>query len=501
MSAFQKVLPFVMIMFATLLSGCGGGSGGDTTAGIGGTGQIASGTITGFGSIFVNGIEFFDIDSATCVIDDNDSTGNCQANLQLGMVVKVTGTNDGATGNATEVIYNDDVDGPVSTITPYVAGEVTRTLSVLGTTILIDSASTAFTGAKGFNDLAVNDLIEVSGYFDNNGTLNATFVRYKGTLQLGSTATELKGTVTATVPVSGAASPGDTFTVNGITISVVNGTDLGDMGGQVTTGDGVEVRGTLIDPTTIDADRVKPEDDVIGNEGDEVSIEGLITNFVSATSFLVNGQQVNAGSASLDPATLLLENGIKVEVEGNIVNGVLVADTVESRNNDIKINATVDSTDAGTNTITMRFGNGGTLDVQLNNQTQMEDKTGAATGFFDLTDIQTGDYLEIRGFSAPSGMTQIIMASELRRDELDNDLLQGPVDTNGIVADTSITLFGLTFTTDGNTGFENDNGSTNSSTFYAEIQEGCTVKIQDGDLPSTPPDGIADEIELTGSCP
>ena len=45
------------------LSGCGGGGGGDSLAGIGGTGKIASGTITGFGSIFVNDVEYH-IDNA-----------------------------------------------------------------------------------------------------------------------------------------------------------------------------------------------------------------------------------------------------------------------------------------------------------------------------------------------------------------------------------------------------------------------------------------------------
>jgi len=144
MSAFQKVLLPVLVIFTSLLTSCGGGSGGGSVAGIGGTGQIASGTITGFGSIFVNGIEFFDIDSATCVIDDNDSTGNCQANLQLGMVVKITGTNDGSTGNATQIIYNDDIDGPISGLVALIPGNVTRTFTVLGTTVLIDSASTAY---------------------------------------------------------------------------------------------------------------------------------------------------------------------------------------------------------------------------------------------------------------------------------------------------------------------------------------------------------------------
>jgi len=501
MSAFQKLLLPAILFITGLLTGCGGGAGG-TTAGIGGTGQIASGTITGFGSIFVNGIEFFDVDTANCVIDNSDNTGNCQANLQLGMVVKVVGTNDGSTGNATQIIYDDDVDGPVSGLVPFVAGDITRTFNVLGTTVLIDSASTSFAGAKGFSTLADNDLVEVSGFFDNNGILNATFVEYQGTLQFGSTTTELKGMVSATTPASGATSPGDTFTVNGITISLVSGTDLSDMGGTVSTGNMVEVSGTLNAAAAIDADRVEPEDDMIGSESDGVSIEGLVTNFISLSDFRVNGQRVNASGATLEPSTLQLGNGIKVEVEGNVNGGILIASDVESRDNDIKVNATVLSKDQSASTVTMQLGNGGSqsLVIQLNNKTQMEDNAGGIP-MFSLMDIQPGNFLEIRGFSVTVAMTQQLVASELRRISTSDDLLQGPVDTNGVVAGSSITILGVTFTTDINTSFEDANGDdTDSATFYASVQDGCTVQIQDGDVPGTPPDGIADEMNLEESC-
>ncbi len=136
MSAFHKMLQTLLVVLTVLLSGCGGGGsagGGTNTAGIGGTGRIASGTITGFGSIFLNGTEYFGINTANCIIDDNDRTGNCQQNLELGMVVEVTGTIDGTTGIATQVIFDDDVDGPVSGISAINPGDVTRTFTVLNT--------------------------------------------------------------------------------------------------------------------------------------------------------------------------------------------------------------------------------------------------------------------------------------------------------------------------------------------------------------------------------
>ncbi|RLA55858.1 MAG: hypothetical protein DRR04_14460, partial [Gammaproteobacteria bacterium] len=67
----------IMLALAASLPGCGaGGSGGGIASastqgsggGIGGSGATSSGTIDGFGSIFVNGVEF-DTDEAEIEID------------------------------------------------------------------------------------------------------------------------------------------------------------------------------------------------------------------------------------------------------------------------------------------------------------------------------------------------------------------------------------------------------------------------------------------------
>ena len=111
------------------LAGCGGGSGGGGLAGIGGTGVVASGSITGFGSIFVNGVEY-EIESGTCEVDDRIVSGNCQANLRLGMVVTVEGTVSGSTGTASRVVFDSAVEGPVSGLTTGPDG-LTKSFNVL----------------------------------------------------------------------------------------------------------------------------------------------------------------------------------------------------------------------------------------------------------------------------------------------------------------------------------------------------------------------------------
>ncbi len=505
MSAFHKFMGTVSILLAATLAGCGGGSGGGTTtAGIGGTGQIASGTVTAFGSIFVNGIEFFDVDTATCIIDGNDSSGACQGNLELGMVVKVTGSVNGATGNATQIVYDDDVDGPISGITPSTANlgpaDVTRSFTIFNIPVLIDSAATTFSGARDFSTLTDNDVVEVSGFFDNNGVLHATYLRYKGGLVLGATSVELHGTVTATTPAAGASAAGDTVTVNGITATLAAGVDLSDVpGGTVRSGDLVEIRGTLTGASAIDADRIEQEDARIGGDGDEVSIEGLITHFVDAGNFRVDGQAVDAGSAVLEPLNLQLANGVKVEVEGTISGSTLVATKVEARGNDIKLEAEVASRDTVANTVTLQFANG-TVTVQLNNQTQMEDTM--AGGMITLGAVQAGDFLEVRGFLGDNPAAPVV-ASEVRRSALDDAIIEAPVDS--FVSNAGVTLLGVPFdTVNGTTVFLDETGGSelviSEAQFYAGLQAGCIVKIQDSNTPLATADGIADEAELE-SCP
>ena len=74
-------------------------SGGRDVAGIGGSGYTSSGTITGFGSIYVNGVKF-DTSSSTISIDDSPGI---EDDLAIGMRVTVNGTlnADGVNGTAT----------------------------------------------------------------------------------------------------------------------------------------------------------------------------------------------------------------------------------------------------------------------------------------------------------------------------------------------------------------------------------------------------------------
>ena len=472
----------LLALFAVLAS-CGGGGGSDVAVGIGGTGKIASGSITKFGSIFVNGVEY-DIDTASCSVDGSDVTGNCQANLALGMVVTVEGTVADTTGSASSVVFDANVAGPVSGLTASPDGLI-KTLSILGVDVIVDTASTVFDdSAPGFSfaTLADGNVVKVSGFLDATGAVQATYIKKTAdTVDFGTTAVKLKGSATN---VTGSGGPGDTFSIDGITVTILPGADLSELpGGIVPAGAFVAVSGVVTGNTSVDASRIELESQAVGEDGDEVSVEGLVSGFTGDLSnFLVAGRVVNASGANFEPASLQLTNGLKVEVEGNISGTTLVADKIEGRGNEIKIDAIVST--RTTSTLTVQLGDG-SITVNADTQTRIEDSTGGIENP-SLSDLNNGDFVQIRGFLSDSGIT----ASEIHRESADDILLQGPVDS--LTTDVSITILGVTFFTDLSTQFE-DSGDSNitSAQFYSSVAPGDSVKIKD----DQPGDGTADEVD------
>ena len=148
-------------MFAFLLSACGGGGGGQSAGGIGGTGS-SLGPVSGFGSIIVNGTEFA-TDNATILIEGETQNGKGDlSKIKIGQIVLVRGVYASATaGTANEVIYFDNLDGPITEKNP-----VNSSFTAMGQTVLIDGdpvIGTKFVNASGLGDLNINDIVEVSG--------------------------------------------------------------------------------------------------------------------------------------------------------------------------------------------------------------------------------------------------------------------------------------------------------------------------------------------------
>ena len=121
----------------------------------------------------------------------------------------------------------------------------------------------------------------------------------------------------------------------------------------------------------------------------------MITDYVGLGEFKVNGVSVDASGALLSPANAedLLDDGVDVEVEGAIVGGVLIADELELREGEVRLDAVIASIGPG-DRFTVRYDAlPGVITVLVDSQTAFEDETAAANpGFANLV---PGNFVKI----------------------------------------------------------------------------------------------------------
>lgn len=459
-------------MTAALITACGGGSGDDTIAGIDGTGSpnnqpsasaTAYGTVTGFGSVFVNGVRF-ETDSAEFDIDGTIGTQN---DLAIGDVVLVVGTLDsGSTiqGTATSVIFDDAVEGPVQSI-----DETAGTLVVLGQTVQI-SADTSFDDSiqpQTLTGILLNDIVEVAGLRTSDGSIEATRIELKP----ASTEFETTGVV------SNLDATAMTFNINALLVDYSSAMLNDFSNGMIDNGDVVEAKGgiTLGSNSELIATRVERKAGQLApNAGDRAEIEGFITRFVNAQDFDVSGFPITTNNQTVFEGGTAADIGldIKIEAEGEFdANGVLVATRIDiRRSRAVRLEALIDSVNPNANSFV-------SLDITIKSDTltRIEDKSDADIESFSVNQLVAGNYVEVRGVEFPAGSGEIL-ASLVEREDIDTETeLQGFVQS---VAQPEFTILGVTITTNSATVFRDaaDN-IISASDFFAQA-EGRLVKAE-----------------------
>lgn len=475
------------------------GSGG--LAGIGGSGYVSSGSVSGFGSVFVNGVEF-ETDSATFDIDGVSGT---QDDLAIGMVVRVNGTinDDGISGTATNISYDEELKGPVTGLTAPDADGITRSFMVLGIKVILDSSGTTFdidsdlpvSTVFDFDNIENDNNVEINGFFDSNGDINATRVELKDITFDSSSIVEIKGTI------SGLS--GTDFMLASLAVDASAAT-LDDLPNGLENGLFVEVNGTLDATRTIlMASKVEAEDNTI-DDIDEFELEGIITDYVDDSNFKINGTTVDASSATREPASIILENDLHIEAEGTIINGVLIAKEVELEGGDIKVRAKVTSIDTAAGSFEVSPVSGQSITVTITTGTQLEDDVNDVERF-TLNNLVVTDFVEVRGFDDGSGG---ITAVEVDVKEQGDVVLQGYATsaTGTAASGGTITILDVTFNFDGLTDFEDENDFDITdpqviNDLIIDINDISTaprlIKIEDNE-PGTDgnPVGTADEIDI-----
>lgn len=465
----RSLLPVALASLA--LTGCGGGSSGSAgvVAGIDGTGArtpvavVSSGTVTAFGSVIVNGVRF-ETSGASVTIDGQPGT---QADLAVGDVVVVRGELDevnSTSGTATSIVFDDLVEGPISTI-----DMASGVLTVLGQTIRVD-AGTSFDDSiqpPTLAGLESGDIVEVTGLVASDGSIVATRIEPKpGTLEL-----ELTGIV------SSADAAASRFSINSQVVDYSNAalTDFDD--GSIDVGDAVEVKAgtTLGQNGELVATRVEYKgNDVRGDNGDRVEIEGFISRYVGITDFDVSGFPVTTSGNPLIEGGSAADLGldVKVEVEGTLSNGVLAATKIEIRRSGVvRVVANVDSVNvAGSSFVVLG------IPVRIDGQTRLEDKGPQDLESFSIADLLVDDYVEVRGAELPAG-SGVVLASLLERDDDDTDVeLQGFVEA-GTVVNPSFSILGVMVTTNGGTVFRNASDAVIPAAEFFAAAEGRLVKV------------------------
>jgi hypothetical protein len=398
-----------------LVVACGGGAGGgdlagpllpDPVDGIDRSG-VTVGTVSSFGSIFVDGVEFA-TDDATILRGD---TPIAEDDLAVGLVVTVEGEidPDGSTGVAERVRYLPEVTGPVQTLDPS-RGRFT----VLGREIRTDRSTIFAAGIvpEAVTGLAPGDVVEVSGYVTGDDRVLATRV----VRLTGATAFSRSGTVAAWDPAA------VRFRLGALEVDAAAADLVCDAAG-IENGRPVEVRadaapqaGVLLATVVrclprrpLESDR---DDDFPGR------LEGLVTRFGSVTDFDVAGQPVTTDAATrFENGTAgALGRDVRVEVVGTTTPaGVLRAAVVEFP---VTVNRELEGRIASLPP-ELRLAGFEEIEIRTDAETQFEDDTDAEVRRGLLEALRVGDFLEVKGRFDPAAGT--LLARRIEREDEDDD--------------------------------------------------------------------------------
>ena len=270
---------------------------------------VSRGAITNMGnSVTVNGVDFH----TTAVITMDDPTDS--ATLEPGMVVTVKGQFDDAIrGTAFEIKMANDLKGPIAAF-----NNMSSTMTVLGQRVRFNPMKTVFNNFSGGSTSSTAKIVpgqmaRISGFFDHKGTIHATFIQRKLPDWTASTPVTIRGPITAI----GAT----TFSIGALTVNFTlpAGTQVGTFVKAV--GTIPTLTSTTLTPTSVQLLQVGLENEA--GPGARAETEGFVSG-MSGNTFKVSGTTVDAGNLSLAG----IANGTKVEVEGTLENGKLMATKV-----------------------------------------------------------------------------------------------------------------------------------------------------------------------------
>lgn len=430
MSQSKKVIYSLNIITATLLLGCGGSSEEsvvtlpqqELVANPSSSKVSSAGVITGFGSVYVDGVKY-NTDAAD--ININGKSGSDISSLKVGMHVTVTSSDDGSESpEASTVSYESEVEGVVTAI-----DRGNQTIIIAGTLISYNNL-THFIDTTEAN-LTLGQRLEVNGYLGQDNSYLATMIK------LDSDTSNDDSQYTRGL-VEQLDTTNKTFRLDQLTIDY----NSASVEGELSNGALVKVAGVLTNQT-ITASSIELE--TFGGNSDSSSddisyyeLEGMISAF-DTTSRIIT---VNGFSFTLTDAVQyeggaedILAAGVFVELKlSNTKEVVRIEFDSEKYRFDGKIKGVIEQIDLDNQLITVHG-----VEYQIGTTTRFEDDDEQ---YFSLLNLQVDDFVELV-FAKIDEVNVIQRIEREDSDEFNNEWeIEGPISAYDVDT-SSITVNGV----------------------------------------------------------
>jgi hypothetical protein len=342
------------------------------------------------------------------------------------MVVRVEGVlRDDGSAAANRVFFNNDLEGPVESLTeldPY-----SLQMVILGQTVVLNPFCVYQNTSAA--DLSVGMVVEVSGYSDELGRRQATYVnKIADTLPPGGTV-KIKGLVEAV------DTQARTYAVNSLTVDFSSADLSGLPGGIPRVGQLLEAKGRRPAPNRLIADRVERVEEFGSGAFETADLEGIITRAAASGEFAIGRYTVRTDEATvyLNMSPRDLNRGTRVVVRGTLSDRTLLADEI-SLPEKIRIESDAGSVDPAENRLVLAGLE--PITIQASATTRI---IGTAAV---LDEVQPGDHVRVLGRHSSNGS---VFASSLQVTPSNLTAeLAGPVDS---AAPPALVVLGVTIDT------------------------------------------------------
>ena len=227
----------------------------------------------------------------------------------------------------------------------------------------------------------------------------------------------------------------------------------------------------------------------------------------ASPDFCVGLVPVDASGASFEPTGFVPMAGDRVEVEGALVGGTLVAARIENETDsgggsgsgsarNVRIEAAVTSVDATARTLVILG-----VTVSADASTSIRDQSSVGDESFRFSEILPGDYLEVRGVDDGGPSVRALL---IERDDAspgaDDVRLEGPVTAFSTTPPYSLEILGQPVDLTNGPLYFDATGATRTATEFFEnpgdVMLGDVVRAEDESATSLSTLGPVDEVEI-----